>query len=407
MKKYTLLVVLLFAIRASAYSQSKDSDSTISVDLLSVPVTPAFTILGIEPTSIEEPTTPTDLLVSVRNNTGNFKNFPTDYALSFAPGWVLGGSKINYKSFSSGKDVWQNIKQSSIFSLATHTVENKDSTSSTQIGLGIKFSIFRGNIDETYDSLRARRVVIYQSLSNVGNEFIERTEKLIREDRTWQMLDSLIKIEMKRVPVSSGLLQTLIDARDKKENQIKQGYKSELTQEIQTIKYQASKIKFERTGVKLDIGFGLAYDLASQNWNNGKLFRYGIWLNGGKVIRLKNKQSLVWLLTSRLLMFPDEVYKKENMMLTENNLRYDFGGRLIYKLPNKLSLSSEVLSRTVINNSDIPHTYRLTFNLDYQLLPNQVLTLSLGRNFDSSVTKNGNLIASLNFIMGFGNQRPF
>ena len=115
MKKYTILIALISAFCSTAYSQS--ADSTISVDLLSVPVAPAFTILGIEPASIEEPTTPTDLLVSVKNSTGNFKNFPTDYALSFAPGWVFGGSKINYQSFASGKNVWQNIKQSSIFSL--------------------------------------------------------------------------------------------------------------------------------------------------------------------------------------------------------------------------------------------------------------------------------------------------
>jgi hypothetical protein len=405
MKKYIIFVAIFSTLCSTAYSQSKDS--TISVDLLSVPVAPAFTILGVEPTSIEEPTTPTDLLVSVRNSTGIFKNFPTDYALSFAPGWVFGGSKINYQSFASGKNVWQNIKQSSIFSLATRAVENEDSTSSTQIGIGIKFSIFRGSVDEEYDGLRQRRLSVYNSLSLLNEERIKLTKQITQADSTWVALDNLAKAEQKKNPVNVTILQALLDARDARSDQLMKDYESTLTHEIENIKYQASKIKFERSGFKLDLGLGLGYDFASQNWDNGKLFRYGIWLNGGKVYQFKNKQSFVWLLTSRLLMFPNEEYKKENTILTANNLRYDFGGRLIYKLPNKLSVSTEALSRTVINNSAIPHTYRLTFNFDYQLLPNQVLTLSLGRDFDGTVTKDGNLIAALNFIMGFGKQRPF
>lgn len=405
MKKHINLITLLIGVCSVSYSQSKDS--TINVDLLSVPIAPAFIILGIDPTSIEEPTTPTDLLVSVRNGTENFKNFPTDYALSFAPGWVLGGSTINYKSFASGNNIWQNIKQSSIFSLGTHTAENEDSTTSTQLGIGLKFSIFRGRVDEEYDSLRQRRVIVYGSLSKLNEEYIERTKQLTQADQTWVMLDSLVKLELKKVPVNSETLQALIEARDTKSNQIMKDYESELIQEVETIKYHASKIKFERTGFKLDLGLGLGYDFANQNWDNGKLFRYGIWLNGGNVYQLRNKQSIIWLLTSRFIMFPGEEYKKESIVLTANNLRFDFGGRLIYKFLPKLSLSSELLSRSVVNNNDIPHTYRFTFNLDYQLLPNQVLTLTLGRDFDGTISKDGNLITALNFIMGFGKQRPF
>lgn len=405
MKKYNFLISFLSIFYITTYAQIKDS--TISVDLLSVPVSPAFTILGIEPSSIEEPTTPTDLLVSIRNSTGNLKNFPTDYSLSFAPGWVFGGDKINYKSFASGKNVLQNIKQSSIFSLGTHTIENKDSTTSTQLGFAIKVSIFRGEVDEEYDSLRDRRLLIYKSLSIENKEFIERTNKLIMEDKIWQMLDSLVNIEMNRKPANVELLETLKDARDKRENLINLNYKSELTQEIQNIKYLASKIKFERSGFKLDLGLGLGFDFAKQNWDNATLFKYGAWLNGGNVYHLKKNQSFIWLITSRLLMFPGEEYRKGDILLTSDNLRFDFGGRLIYKLPNKLSFSSEFLSRSLVNNKDIPHTYRFTFNFDYQLLPNQVLTLSLGRDFDGTKTKDGNLIAALNFIMGFGNKRPF
>jgi hypothetical protein len=405
MKKYIILTIMgLITCRAS-YSQN--NDTLINLNMLNAPIAPAFTILGIEPTSIEEPTTPTDLLISVRNKTNNFSSFPTDYALSFSPGWVFGGSKITYESFQSGKNIWQNIKQSSVFSIATHTNESSDSINSNQIGVGFKFSIFRGTVDEDYDSLRQRRLLISESLSNLNDEFKLRTEQLTSKDKTWLQLDSIISDELKKETKNKELLQTLLGARDKRENQIMNNYESGFKEDVTAIKLQASKLKFERRGFKLDLGLGLGYDFANQKWGNGRLFRYGIWLNGGKVYPLQNRQSFVWLLSSRLLMFPSELYEKDSKLLTANNLRFDYGGRMIYKFENKLSISSEVLFRQILNNKDIENTYKFTLNFDYQILPNQVLTFSLGRDFDGVINKSGNLITALNLIVGFGNKRPF
>lgn len=417
MKTYQV-VLFLFAIIWGNKAFAQVKDTTLNVDILGVPVSPGFTILGVEPTSIEEPATPTDLLISIKNASKDFKNFPTDFSMSFAPGWVFGGSKIDYSSFASGKNIWQNIKQSALFSIATHTKENRDSSFSSQIGVGIKFSIFRGQVDETYDSLRHRRNIVYEELSKLNEEYRKKTEALIHQNEQWVILDSLEKQLLSSVINATGsdtlikkqmveLLMSLRVARDLLENQIKSKYESGLTQSIEMLRYQASKIKFERTGFKLDLGMGLGLDFKDQQWNTGQLFKYGLWLNGGKVRQLKNGQIFTWLLTTRLLMSPDEQFEDEALIMEANNLRLDVGGRLVYKMRSKLSVSLEGIYRKVLNNSNISDTYRVAFNFDYQIYQNQALTLVLGRDFEGNFSKEGNLLAAVNFIIGIGKQRPF
>ena len=45
------------------------------------------------------------------------------------------------------------------------------------------------------------------------------------------------------------------------------------------------------------------------------------------------------------------------------------------------------------------------FNIDYAILKNQKLTFSFGKNYDGTTTKDGNLIATLGMVFGFGNKR--
>ncbi|MFZ1694551.1 MAG: hypothetical protein WAT74_15245, partial [Flavobacteriales bacterium] len=50
--------------------------------------------------------------------------------------------------------------------------------------------------------------------------------------------------------------------------------------------------------------------------------------------------------------------------------------------------------------------WRMVLNAQYAFMPNRLLTFSFGRDFDGAVTKDGNLIAALNLLVGLGNKRP-
>jgi len=44
-------------------------------------------------------------------------------------------------------------------------------------------------------------------------------------------------------------------------------------------------------------------------------------------------------------------------------------------------------------------------NTSYDLGDNKIITFNLGRDFDGTVTKDGNLVAALNLVLGLGSVR--
>ena len=50
---------------------------------------------------------------------------------------------------------------------------------------------------------------------------------------------------------------------------------------------------------------------------------------------------------------------------------------------------------------------RFTLNLGYEIFKNKLVTFNLGKDFDKNFETGGNLIATLNLILGFGSMRPF
>jgi hypothetical protein len=80
---------------------------------------------------------------------------------------------------------------------------------------------------------------------------------------------------------------------------------------------------------------------------------------------------------------------------------FDAGARYVYS-KDRFSCSLEGIYRSIINSSLAEPSWRVVFNTDYTIAANQKLLFSFGRNFDGTITKNNNLIASLSLLFGFG-----
>jgi hypothetical protein len=120
-----------------------------SLDLLKAPQSPAFQLLGVEPSSIERPSDPTDLIASVRQGTDDFTRFPSNYALEMAPFHLTRKSQFNrIDKFLRDNSVGNNVAQSFLISVGTTTqksqVWNRDNS---RAAVGFKFSLLRGKAD--------------------------------------------------------------------------------------------------------------------------------------------------------------------------------------------------------------------------------------------------------------------
>ena len=90
-------IVLFLGIVSISWTAQAQDDSFPSFNSIRTPTSPAFVLLGIEPTAVERPNTPSALAVSILNRTQNLSVLPKDYALEFSPYWLLGHSELTWR----------------------------------------------------------------------------------------------------------------------------------------------------------------------------------------------------------------------------------------------------------------------------------------------------------------------
>ena len=143
--------MLLFSMRFAGMSQSEDEG--VKLDLLKAPSSPAANLLGIAASDVDKPTDVSAFMLSLRSATSNFTALPSNYAIDLAPYWLFKKKKGDITAAGLENSFGKNVfKQTLVLSFA---IRNTDSTeieltpNSIYSGVGFKFSIFRGNYDET------------------------------------------------------------------------------------------------------------------------------------------------------------------------------------------------------------------------------------------------------------------
>jgi len=408
--KTKLLIVTLSTVNL-VYSQS-GIDTTIKVDLLKAPSSPASNLLGIAPSDIEKPTDVSAFMLSLQSATNSFIKLPSNYAVDIAPYWVFKNSKkgdITTEGFrkSSGKNVF---KQTLVFSFA---FRNPDSTE-TELnfksffgGFGFKFSLFRGHYDNTTNQALNTIKRIQNKRLKLLEKGIERsnTDSLVLtlENRRKDMLRGKTPLEIANILQSNeykkiGDSLNLLLLEFKNESIAEQ--QEALDKEIQSV---ASTFQTTRIGFTWDIAGGASTEFRNKRFDNTKLYNAGLWTTIGYTDSVFGSG----LFLIRLLHNPDKIFAKDNMTNDIDDITtFDAGLRYIYaRSQSKFSASLEAIYRSVLSSETIEPSWRLVFNAEYAIWQNQKLTFSFGRNFDGTVTKDGNLIAALTFLTGFGNRR--
>lgn len=409
---FMLFVFLAFSSRAMSQEQI---DTTITVDLLSAPASPASNLLGIAPSDIDKPTDVSAFMLSLQSASNSFTKLPSNYAIDIAPYWLFKKSKkgdITTKGFaeSSGKDV---LKQTFVLSFAIRSPDSLEATSlhagSIYGGLGFKLSILRGEYDNStinalnkikaLQDIRLRHLdkVITGYKANVDPEVIELRQKMrdLFKDKTTEE-----QIEIKNSPEFKAIQEQL----SKKLLEYKEAERTEAIDDLdKQIQAVAATFQTVRIGWTWEISGGISTEFRNRQFNNSKVYNAGVWSTVGYT----DTTYGAGLLLLRLLHNPDQVFAKNNMVNDEMNITtFDAGLRYIYAQPqSKFSASVEAIYRSILSSNTINPSWRIVFNADYKILANQKLTFSIGRNFDGTITKAGNLIAALTFLKGFGNKR--
>lgn len=414
--KYVLVLLMVF-INHIAFAQN----DSITLDQLQVPSSPAFNILDISPNSVDRPKNPTDFALALSNATSGFSTFPKNFAIEFAPFWIFGKKKATYDDFVIDKP-GKNIIQTTTFSLGTKDAESiVDSSEFRKVAFAFKFSIFRGNLGTDF---RTWSDSVYKYLGRISMLEGQPFATIIQSDRLLiSLLDSLNK--QSKIDSLNGVSNSIEKSRlqiaiAKRNTELKENVKKIAQDSIEgyshfvgVLKGLMSRADFRRYGFKMDYAIGTAVDYPDSNFTSSYVSKISTWLTLG----YEYERSLNWLGVIRYNHNINRFYRNTaNALVNDINIgELDYGLRVYSDVTSKFTLSFEILQRrrifnkSKLNDNSIKlreSTDRYVFSANYKVGKNQNLAFTYGKNFDNTMVKEGNLLAALNFLIGFGSIRP-
>jgi len=428
--KYLILIALtIFGTTAfsqqAAITDEKDIKQ-VKIDLLKALSSPASALLGFAVTDIEKPTDLSDFMLSVQSATSSYTKLPSNYAVDIAPFYLFRNKGADFST--TGKNGLQSTKfkdyfrQSFVVSLALRNPDsafNNFKPTSTYGALGLKFSIIRPQYNtETKQKLTS----IYEkqrALLMIYKIGLEEKRKSARYEllgiRNIYLLDSIAHLpyltEEERKAHAVAMMDDPSSEFAKNElekSELNKGFKKEIQAELAKqskleadLQEEAKTFTGNREGLSVDIAGGLSTEFREKRFDNSKLFNSGVWTTFG--YNWANGSSILGL--ARYLYNPDEIFALDNLKNNIGNIStFDTGLRFIFT-KNKFGGGAEALYRSILTSGTVKPSWRLVANADYALANNQKIIFSFGRNFDGTVTKNGNLVAALTLLFGFGTSR--
>lgn len=376
-------IVLMAALALCRVVAADTNDSTLSreVNLLLAPTSPGFVLLGVAPTTVERPGSVSDFAVSVANATNNLSTLPSNYAMEVAPYWLTSAARsLTSRDYVSHGSIWSSIRQTFSLSLATGSSLK---ASGTALGVGARFSPFRGEADTTFhgyaDSMR-----LLDGLLRVDAHCLRTIEDTIRAHDT--MLIRLQHTEPHGSPnIAAQEEDDESEAQDICDSIIKKD--SSRTKRMRNL---VGGLQLQRFGWKLDLAGGFVLNFPSSVFDSAEFGKSGAWVAGG----YEDKDwSLIW--TVRWLTGPAPM----------DTTSLDFGARWVLPAWRQLSPSVEAVYRAFPAPTPfIAQRFRCDLVFDVPIGSSKAVSITLGRDFGSS--QSAKMLLLLNLLMGFGTNRP-
>ncbi|MCA6422837.1 MAG: hypothetical protein IM568_08485 [Flavobacterium sp.] len=393
----------------------------VELDLLKAPVSPASSLLGFAQSEIDKPTDVSDFMATIQSASDNFSKLPSNFAIDIAPFWLTKSNSLNDISTtglanSYGGNV---IPQTLVLSFA---VKNVDSTTinynanSTYAGFGFKFYLYRGNYDtntqeklnqiaklqqKKLELMKNNADQVYENLSSEIIELKEKREQLFQgidtEDDSPENIQLIELLTLRAEKINAEI-------EEKIEILLEQNKSTEEVSNLdEKIKAFAADFQLTRIGFTWDFAGGISGEFQNKSFNQGKIYNAGIWTTLGYT----TEKAGAFLGLIRYLHNPERIFALDNTINELNSVStFDMGFRYIVGgTQSKFNASIEAVYRSYLSDFEADNSWRLMLNLDYAILKNQKITFSFGKNYDGSTTKDGNLVAALGTVFGFGNKR--
>lgn len=417
------LLPLLFLLLRVAREGEAQAGEVPQFNTIRTPASPAFVLLGVEPTSVARPSTPADFAASLVDASDNFSSLPKDYALEASPYWLVSHPGRSWRE-DVRRSPWQSVQRT--FTLTAATAQTgTDAAPVTGVAVSGRAALLSGHLSQETVS----RLQHIDSLLP-----LDQAELLRRLQAGSDALDVLTAAAMDRAGAGPDVLadNTLIQAGlAAAEDGLEAADESTITKAKEAVGRQlgqaqsggevpdaaraASEILAAlaeteraaavdqparealaqaledfvsaREGLFLEVAGGTSWRAPSGAFDSTSLSRWGAWLTASYQL-----PELSFVAVARYLDAGD----------APEDDAIDVGARVVYTR-DLYAVSLEYVDRHLIHRSGAVRPWRLAGIVDYKISRAVWLTGSFGRDYASDSP--GSLLARLGVSLQLSKER--
>lgn len=336
------LACLLFL---TGTAMGQDQKKLPDFNSIRTPNSPAFSVLGIQPTSIERPNTPADLAISLDNATEGFSKFPQNYSIEFAPYWLSKEPMSLTWRDDIERSIEESIKRTFAISFATTNKQVKEKEV-RGLSYGVRALILSGKMTKKSEEQIKK---LENDLTSYSKKVFEMDSGALRIEFQKRMLQAAT-IEEKQLAVAwyNNERTRQNEKRVEEENSRKEDFEDE-----------GQTFAPQRDGLILELAYAGAYKndtINAELKKNG----YAFWVTPAYV---QEDYSVVGVYRQ----LKDSVGIKST----------EFGVRLVCT-KSRYAISVEYLKGEYQSETPMPNRERFSILVEYLLSKNVWLNLSFG-----------------------------
>lgn len=353
---------------AQAPAPAPTPSSPPAFNTIRTPTSPAFTLLGAEPASVERPNTPSSLAVSLLSRSRDLKTVPSDFAVEFSPYWLFGHPRLEWKD-DDRRTIGQSIARTATLSVATAQTGTED-LPVTGLAVGARATLWSGRLSQqTRDSL-------------------EQLEKKLQAESALAL-----DLMAEQLKAFAALLQAGKITQEEHNRLMDLALRTTLKSEqyrdsaaVRAVEKHMASLAVNREGFFLEVAGAAGWSYPRAVWADGRFARWGAWVTPSYQ---KAHVSATGVL--RYLSKDGELDTKA----------LDVGIRGTYS-SDRYALSLEYVNRS-FPDADADYRHRLVGIAEYQVAGDTWLVASFGR--DHATEREGSLLARLGLSFNFSQKR--
>ncbi|HEY0024901.1 MAG TPA: hypothetical protein VGB24_18445 [Longimicrobium sp.] len=371
------LLVLLMCMLRSFPASAQDATGLPELNSLKPASAPAFILLGVAPSAIERPQTPSDIAFSFVNQSQSFSALPQNYAAEFAPYWLFPRPLVGWRSDTT-RTPGESFARTATVSLATADI-GTESAPVTGLAIGGSAYLLSGRMS-TAAQQRFRQIEVYLARRDSLESALGAAQTVtLQAEYGTRIADAATRGDTQTVRLLSAELTSRVDAlrlTAQQDSAYRRFVRENVVEEMQ----EATP---RREGLFWGVAGGASWGYANAAWATGELRRVGLWTTlSYEGTPISGQTTFTPMAVIRLLAERGDSASSV----------VDAGGRFVLSSPT-YSASLETVFRLPMEDEAGKNLYRVAGVLEYQVREDLWLTATFGRDYQSR--DSGSLLAQL------------